>query len=86
MLLRSVICIVFLARESVRVAHTYGPKCFPEVYFAFFVQGMAGGVSAWCRHGFGLAPGRLGEGVFINREQRYTRPRRGKRGLEAEAR
>ena len=33
-----------------------------------FWPGKAGGV-AWCCHGSWLAPGRLGEGVFFNREQ-----------------
>ena len=61
--------VLFFARESVRVAHTYGPRFCPEVYFVLFFARDGGGGSAWCRHGSGLAPGRLGEGVFINREQ-----------------
>ena len=58
--------VLFFARESARVAHTYDPRCCPEVYFVLFFFARDGGGG---RHGSGLAPGRLGEGVFINREQ-----------------
>ena len=61
--------VLFFARESVRVANTYGPIFCPEVYFALFFDREGGGGVAWGWHGSWLAPGRLGEGVFINREQ-----------------
>ena len=41
------------------------PNLEAECVLYRFLHGMVGG----CRHVFGLAPGRLGEGVFINREQ-----------------
>ena len=44
--------------------HDVAPKCTSYC----FCRGWWGGL-AWCRHGFGLAPSRLGERVFINREQ-----------------
>ena len=59
----------FFARESARVVHTYDPRCCPEVYFVLFFDREGGGGLAWGWHGSWLAPGRLGEGVFINREQ-----------------
>ena len=43
MLLRSVRCIVF-ARESARVAHTYDPRCCPEVYFVLSFDRDGGGI------------------------------------------
>ena len=74
--------VLFFARESAHVAHTYGPRFCPELYFVLFFDREGGGVLAWCRRGSWLAPGRLGEGVFINREHL---PRRGRRGLEKES-
>ena len=51
--------------QSVRGAHEHDPICCPDVYFVLFFARDGGG-SPRC---LGLAPGRLGEGVFINREQ-----------------
>ena len=48
MLLRSVLCIVFFARESARMTNTYDQICCSEVYFGlFFLQGK---VLAWPTH------------------------------------
>ena len=43
----------------------HAPNLEAECVLYCFLQGMVGG----CPHGSWLAAGRLGEGVFINREQ-----------------
>ena len=63
MLLRSVLCIVFFfARESARVAHTYGPRFCPEVYSVLFFAGDGGG---GCRLVLGWPPAGRGRGCLL---------------------
>ena len=50
-------------------ALAHAPTVEAECVLYCFLTGMVGGGPAWCRHGSGLAAGRVGEGVFINREQ-----------------
>ena len=47
----------------------HAPNLEAECVLYCFLQGMVGGWSTWGRHCSWLAAGRLGEGVFINREQ-----------------
>ena len=47
----------------------FAPKCTLYCFLTGMVGGGVGGVPASGPHGSWLAAGRLGEGVFINREQ-----------------
>ena len=47
----------------------HAPNLEAECVLYCFLQGMVRGVPSWGRHGSWLAAGRLGEGVFISREQ-----------------
>ena len=63
--------VLFLGRDGgggrIGLA-AHAPNLEAECVLVLFFNRDCGG-GAWGRHGSWLAPGRLGEGVFINREQ-----------------
>ena len=55
--------------RSGRGAAAHAPNVEAQCVLYCFLTGMVGGVPTWCWHGSGLAAGRVGEGVFVNKEQ-----------------
>ena len=62
-------CFVLFFDRDGGGALAHAPNVEAQCVLYCFLTGMVGGVSTWGRHCSWLAAGRVGEEVFINKEQ-----------------